>query len=137
MVSPKKKTNHCIKKSHDLEILASLENQQEKQTLQKIHQHLRFHLEYYLILTEMGNPIQIALAQQEAKIEFLKFGGQMLKIARELNESLEHLEDPVADFLESIEMILECQDFLNEEKISECLLFSQRLDHCLKSYNGL
>ncbi len=96
-----------------------------KQILGDLEKKISLHLDSFLVLTEEGEPTQIAMAQQKAKSELLKFGPQMSKIAEKVGGELPEVVD---DFLDSINTILHgSSGMLDEEKISHCVSKTEEL----------
>jgi hypothetical protein len=109
--------NTKIAKSHEMELLQSIE------------QRISMNVDSFLVLSEEGDPTQIALAFQNAKNEFMKLGPEMHRIAIIIGGDLPIFVD---DFLESIDIILHGQGMLDEDLISHCLDTSARLKAELK-----
>ncbi len=105
-----------------------IENALEKQMLVDLEKRISLNVGQYLVLTEEGDPTQIALAHQRAKSEFLKFAPEMSRIALQLGNEISYV---VADFLDSVDVVLH-NDFLDEEKVSRCFHTTQRLQSELK-----
>ncbi len=105
-----------------------IENALEKQKLVDLEKRISLNVGQYLVLTEEGDPTQIALAHQRAKSEFLKFAPEMSRLALHLGGEISYV---VADFLDSIDVVLH-NDFLDEEKVSRCFHTTQRLQSQLK-----
>jgi hypothetical protein len=114
-----KKTVLVKNKSHEMELLKKYERQ------------ISLYVDSYLVLSEEGDPTQIALARQKAKNEFLKYGPEIHRIAAEIGGDLSIF---VADFLESIDTVLHGQGMLDEDLISHCLDSTARLKAELKSH---
>ncbi len=107
---------------HELEL--------NKQVLGDLERRISMQVGSFLVLTEEGDPTQIALAQGKAKSEFLKFGPEMHKIAHHLGGKLPQVVDA---FLESIDSVLHCNvEWLDEEKISKCYQTTQQLESELR-----
>ena len=105
-----------------------IENVLEKQMIVDLEKRISIHVGQFLVLTEEGDPTQIALAHQKAKSEFLKFAPEMSRLALRLGGEISYV---VADFLDSVDVVLH-NDFLDEEKISRCFHTTQRLQAELK-----
>lgn len=99
-------------KSHELQLLEGLE------------QSISLSLDHFLVLSEEGDPTQIAFALQQAKNEFLKRGPEMHHIAGKIGGDLPAL---TADFLESVDALLYGPGMLSEDLISHCLDSKARL----------
>jgi hypothetical protein len=106
-----------------------VENALEKQMLVDLERQISLHVGQFLVLTEEGEPTQIALAHQKAKSEFLKHSSEMSQIALHLGGEISYV---VADFLDSIDVVLH-NDFLDEDKIARCFHTTQRLQAELKN----
>ena len=128
-ISRKKSSSNYVKKAAQPKAKRA-ENLLEKQMLGDLEKRISMNVGSFLVLTEEGDPTQIALAHQKAKSEFLKFGPEMYKIADRLGGQISYV---VADFLESIDVVLHSSEFLDEEKISNCFYTTQRLQQELKS----
>jgi len=100
-----------------------VENALEKQILVDLEKRISLNVGSYLVLTEEGDPTQIALAHQKAKSEFLKFAPEMSRLALRLGGEISYV---VADFLDSVDVVLH-NDLLDEDKISRCFHTTQRL----------
>jgi hypothetical protein len=105
-----------------------IENALEKQILVDLEKRISLNVGSYLVLTEEGDPTQIALAHQKAKSEFLKFAPEMSRLALRLGGEISYV---VADFLDSVDVVLH-NDLLDEDKISRCFHTTQRLQAELK-----
>ena len=116
---PKKISKSKIKK---------IEHVLEKQMLTDLEKRISLNVGSYLVLTEEGNPTQIALAHQKAKSEFLKFAPEMSRLALHLGGEISVV---VADYLDSIDIVLH-NEMLDEDKISRCFHTTQRLQAELK-----
>lgn len=101
----------------------------ERQLLVCLEQEISLNVDSFFVLSEEGDPTQIALAYQKAKNEFMKLGPEMHRIALKLGGDLPYV---VADFLESIDIVLHGQGMLDEEKIIHCLDTTARLKAELK-----
>lgn len=104
-------------------------NALEKQMLTDLEKRISLHLGSFLVLTEEGDPTQIALAHQKAKSEFLKFAPEMSRLALHLGGEISVV---VADYLDSVDVVLH-NDLIDEEKVSRCFHTTQRLQAELKS----
>ncbi len=107
----KNKTTNALK-DHDVELLAKLE------------QRLSLNVDSFLVLSEEGDPTQVALAYQKAKNEYQKVGPKMHRIAMEIGGDFPSV---VADFLESIDRVLHGKQILDEDVIMHCLDTTARL----------
>lgn len=96
----------------------------EHQLLENLEQRISMNVDNFLVLSEEGDPTQIALAHQKAKNEFMKFGPQMHRIAEQMGGDLSVFVD---DFLESIHSVLQGQGMLDDDQISHCLKTTARL----------
>lgn len=105
-----------------------IEHALEKQMLVDLEKLISLNVGQYLVLTEEGDPTQIALAHQRAKNEFNKFAPEMAKIAAHLNGEISYF---VADFLDSVDIVLH-NELLDDDKISRCFHTTQRLQAELK-----
>jgi predicted methyltransferase len=105
-----------------------VENVLEKQMLIDLEKRISLNVGSYLVLTEEGDPTQIALAHQKAKSEFLKFAPEMSRLALHLGGEISYV---VADFLDSVDVVLH-NDLLDEDKIARCFHTTQRLQAELK-----
>ena len=96
----------------------------EVQLIENIEQRISLHVNNFLVLSEEGNPAQIAFAYQTAKNEFLKFAPEMIRLAAKVEGDLPTF---VNDFIESIDTILHGKGMLSEDLISRCYDTSARL----------
>jgi hypothetical protein len=126
-ISRKKQSSNYPKKIPQQKV-KKIENALEKQMLVDLEKRISLNVGQYLVLTEEGEPTQIALAHQRAKSEFLKFAPEMSRLALHLGGEI---SSTVADFLDSIDVVLH-NDFLDEEKVSRCFHTTQRLQSELK-----
>lgn len=118
------------KKSISIQSSPEHELELNKQILGDLERRISIHVGSFLVLTEEGDPTQIAMAQQKAKSEFLKFGPEMHKIAHHLGGKLPQVVDA---FLESVDSVLHCNvEWLDEEKISKCYHTTQQLESELR-----
>lgn len=101
----------------------------EKQMLEDLERRINLNLGNYIVLTEEGDPEQIAMAHQKAKSEFIKFGPEMHKIAQHIGGSI---SQAVEDYLSSVDTVLHSLGWLDDEKISQCFDTTQRLESELK-----
>ncbi len=101
----------------------------EKQMLVDLEKKINLHVGSFLVLTEEGDPTQIALAHQRAKSDFMKFGPEMHRLAQELGGEILYI---VSEYLESIDTVLHTADFLDDEKVSHCFRTTQKLEARLK-----
>ncbi len=93
--------------------------------LSDLERRISLNVGHYLVLSEEGNPTQIAFAQYQAQSEYNKFGPEMHKIAAHIGGDL---PECVQDFLDSVNSILYISsDWMGEELISNCLDSTQRL----------
>lgn len=106
-----------------------VENILEKQMLVDLEKRISLNVGQFLVLTEEGDPTQIALAHQKAKSDFLKFAPEMSRIALHLGGDISHV---VADFLDSVDVVLHSSELLDEEKVSRCFHTTARLQAELK-----
>ena len=114
MHNSKNKTNS---KSHNI---------LERQMLNDLEQRININVGSFLVLSEEGDPQQIAFAHQQAKTEFLKFGPEMHKIAMRIGGPITQAVD---EYLASIDMLLHCPaTWIDEDKITHCYHTTQRLD---------
>ncbi len=102
----------------------------EMELLEKIEQRISLNVDSFLILSEEGEPTQVALALQKAKNEFSECGPEMHRIAQKLGGDLPTI---VAEFLESIEIVLHGQGLLDEDLITHCTDSAARLKAELKT----
>jgi hypothetical protein len=106
-------------KSHEMELLERLE------------QSLSLDVDSFVALSEESrDPTQIALAYQRAKNEFLKLSPEMLRIANIIGGDLPVI---VADFLESVDVVLHGKGLLDEDLIGRCQDRAAQLKAELKS----
>lgn len=94
------------------------------QLIETIEQRISLNINNFLVLSEEGNPGQIAFAFQTAKNEFLKFAPEMIRLASKVGGDLPTF---VNDFIESIDIILHGTGMLNEDLISRCYDTTARL----------
>lgn len=98
----------------------------EKQMLSDLEKRINLNLGNYLVLTEEGDPTQIALAQQKAKSEFHKFGPEMHRIAQKVGG---RIPDVVSTYLESVDSVLHCScGWIDDEVISQCFHCAEDLE---------
>lgn len=106
------------------------ENLMAKQMLNDLKQRISLNVGNFLVLSEEGDPGQIALAHQKAKSEFLKFGPEMHKIAVHLEGNLVQFVD---EYLESVDSILHTTSgFLDDDLISQCFHVTRKLESELR-----
>jgi hypothetical protein len=101
----------------------------DRQVLENLEQRISLNIDSFFVLSEEGDPAQIALAHQRAKNELMKLGPQMYQIAKKIGGDLQL---SVNDFLESVHTVLYGQGMLNEDLISHCLTTAARLKAELK-----
>ncbi len=106
-----------------------VENVLEKQMLVDLEKRISLNVGQFLVLTEEGDPTQIALAHQKAKSDFLKFAPEMSRIALHLGGEISYV---VADFLDSVDVVLHCREMLDDDKVARCFHSTQRLQAELK-----
>src|SRR6185369_8114362 len=82
-ISRKKEASNYPKKISQQKT-KKIANALEKQMLTDLEKRISLHLGSFLVLTEEGDPTQIALAHQKAKSEFLKFAPEMSRLALHL-----------------------------------------------------
>jgi hypothetical protein len=126
-ISRKKESPNYPKKIPQQKV-KNVENALEKQMLVDLEKRISLNVGQFLVLTEEGDPTQIALAHQRAKSEFLKFAPEMSRIALHLGGEISNV---VADFLDSVDVVLH-NEFLDEEKVTRCFHTTQRLQSELK-----
>lgn len=114
MKIPKKKNIKKIQTVKNKKVIKS----HEMEMLEKIEQRISLNVDSFLILSEEGEPTQVALAFQKAKKEFSECGPEMNRLAQKLGGDLPII---VAEFLESIETVLHGQGMLDEDLITHCL----------------
>lgn len=85
--------------------------------LEKIERRISLNVGSFLILSEEGEPTQVALAFQKAKTEFSECGPEMHRIGQKLGGDLEVV---IAQFLESVETVLHGEGMLDEDLITLC-----------------
>jgi hypothetical protein len=129
MATSRKKTIQHYPKKTSQNKAKKIENVLEKQMLSDLEKRIFLNVGNFLVLSEEGEPTQIALAHQKAKSEFMKFGPEMERLARGMGGEVLIV---VADFLDSIDTVLHCNGMLDENKISECYHTTQRLEAELK-----
>jgi hypothetical protein len=109
---------------------AQQENRLAKQMLNDLEQRISLNVGNFLVLSEEGDPAQIALAHQKAKSEFLKFGPEMHKIAAHMGGTLVQFVD---EFLESVDSVLHTTSgFLDDDLVSKCFHTTRKLESELK-----
>ena len=126
-ISRKKEPLHYPKKTTQQKT-KKIQNALEKQMLIDLEKRISLHVGSFLVLTEEGDPTQIALAHQKAKSEFLKISPEMSRLALHLGGEISAV---VADYLDSIDVVLH-NEMLDEDKISRCFHTTQRLQAELK-----
>lgn len=114
MKNPKKKNIKKIQTVKNKKVIKS----HEMEMLEKIEQRISLNVDSFLILSEEGEPTQVALAFQKAKKEFSECGPEMNRLAQKLGGDLPII---VAEFLDSIETVLHGQGMLDEDLITHCL----------------
>jgi len=101
-----------------------------KQMLNDLERRISLNVGNFLVLTEEGDPAQIALAHQKAKSEFLKCGPEMHKIAQHLGGTLLVFVD---EFLESVDSVLHtASGFIDDDLITRCFHSTRKLESELK-----
>jgi len=102
----------------------------EKQMLGDLEKRISLNVGNYLVLTEEGDPTQIALAQQKARSEFLKFGPEMHKIAQKIGGNIPQAVD---EYLNSINSVLHSSaGWIDDDIISTCFHKTEKLESELK-----
>jgi hypothetical protein len=102
----------------------------QKQLLGDLERRISMNLGSFLVLTEEGDPTQIALAHQKAKSEFRKFGPEMAKIANVIGGDLPNV---VHEYLDSVDILLHSNlAWLDEETIARCFDTTQKLESALR-----
>lgn len=101
----------------------------EKQMLVDLEKRISLNVGSFLVLSEEGDPTQIALAHQKAKSDFLKFGPEMHRLAQQLGGEILYT---VSEYLDSIDTVLHTAEYLDDEKISRCFRTTQKLGRVLK-----
>ena len=101
----------------------------EKQMLVDLEKRISLNVGQFLVLTEEGDLTQIALAHQRAKSEFLKFAPEMSRLALHLGGEIGQV---VADYLESVDVVLHSSEMLDDDKVARCFHTTQRLQSELK-----
>jgi hypothetical protein len=127
-ISRKKSHHHYPKKNSQIKA-KKIENVLEKQMIVDLEKRISLNVGNFLVLTEEGDPTQIALAHQKAKSEFIKFGPEMARIAQRLGGEVSYV---VAEFLDSVDVVLHCSEMLDDDKVSRCFYSTQRLEAELK-----
>jgi predicted methyltransferase len=127
-ISKKKGSQHYPKKVSQTKV-KKVANVLEKQMLVDLEKRISLNVGQFLVLTEEGDPTQIALAHQKAKSEFIKFAPEMSRLAQHIGGDIQSV---VAEFLDSIDVVLHSLEFLDEDKISRCFYTTQRLEIELK-----
>lgn len=112
-----------ISKKKQIKKIQSIRNKKaikthEMEMLEKIEQRISLNVDSFLVLSEEGEPTQVALAYQKAKKEFSECAPEMNRIAQIVGGDLPTI---VAEFLESIEIVLHGQGMLDEDLITHCL----------------
>lgn len=125
----KKKGSQPYSKKISQPKVKKVENALEKQMLVDMEKRISLNVGQFLVLTEEGDPTQIALAHQKAKSEFMKFAPEMSRLALRLGGDISHV---VADFLDSVDIVLHSSEFLDEDKVSRCFHTTARLQAELK-----
>ena len=126
-ISRKKESPNYPKKIPQQKI-KKIENALEKQMLVDLERQISLQVGQFLVLTEEGEPTQIALAHQRAKSEFLKHASEMSRLALQLGGEISQV---VADYLDSVDVVLH-NEFLDDDKVSRCFHTTQRLQSELK-----
>lgn len=98
----------------------------EKQILGDLQHKLSSEVGKLILFIEEGNVEQIALAQQQAKNDFLKHSGEMHKIAQKLGD---RFVLAVRDYLDSVDTIVHSSSaWIDEAKIRHCNQMTQKLE---------
>ena len=108
------------KKSHDHEQIKMLE------------QRISIELNNFLVLSEEGDPTQIAFALCKAKREFVTLAPEMHRISEKIGGDLPYY---VADYIESVDSILHSHELIDEETINSCLSHRAKLKEELRHKN--
>ena len=106
-----------------------MNNSLEMKQIAKLEQQITLQVNNFLVLSELGNPTQIALAYKSAQNEFLSLGPELHRISTKIGGELPNY---VADFLESIDTVLHNEGIIDEETITHCLSTSAKLKAELK-----
>jgi hypothetical protein len=96
----------------------------EMELLERIEQSLTLDVDSFLVLSEEGDPTQVALAFQKAKNEYSKCAPEMKRIAEQIGGDIPVFVD---DYLDSMSVLLHGQGALNEDLIVLCADNSARL----------
>jgi hypothetical protein len=128
MATPKKKISQIERRK----ILHKqpIKNVLQKQMLVDLEKRISLNVGSFLVLSEEGDPTQIAMAHQKAKSDFLKFGPEMHRIAQQVGGEVLYF---VSEYLESIDIVLHTAEFLDDEKVSHCFRTTQKLGRVLKT----
>lgn len=129
VISRKKKSAHYHPKKITHAKLKKIVHPLEKQMLGDLEKLISLNVGQFLVLTEEGEPTQIALAHQKAKSDFLKYAPEMSRIALHLGGEISEV---VADFLDSVDVVLHSAEFLDEDKVARCFHTTSRLQAHLK-----
>lgn len=103
----------------------------EKQKLSDIQRLINTNVNNFLVLIEEGAPKQVDLAKQKARMDLIKFGPDMQKIAEKMGEIY---SDAVHAYLESVDSIVHStQNMIDHAQISHCFQMSQNLERQLRA----
>lgn len=106
------------------------QNLLEKQQIIDLEKRINLHVGSFLVLSEEGDPQQIAFAHAQARNEYLKFGPEMHKIALKIGGPLTRT---IEEYLESIDVLLHClTNWVDEDKINQYYRKTQKLESELK-----
>lgn len=104
--------NKKIIKTHEMELL------------ERIEQRLTLDVDSFLVLSEEGDPTQVALAFQKAKNEYSKCATEMKRIAEQVGGDIPVFVD---NYLDSVNILLHGQGVLDEDLIVHCADNSAKL----------
>jgi hypothetical protein len=101
----------------------------EKQKLSDLHRRMSMNVGALLVLFEEGNPQQIAMAGQKAKMDLLKYGPEMLKLSQTMGGTYARV---VENYLHSIDNIVHsAAGWVDEAKITHCYHMTQEIERLI------
>ncbi len=102
----------------------------EKQKLADLQRRMSMNLGTLLVLFEEGSPEQIAMANQKAKMDLLKYGPEMLKLSQTMGMTYARI---VEDYLDSIDQIVHsASGWVDEGKITHCYHMIQEIERAIQ-----
>jgi hypothetical protein len=97
-----------------------------RQTLQDLKHKISGDIGSLVVLIKEGDMAKILSAQQKAKTDFLKYSGEMQKIAEKMGERYMRA---VRDYLDSVDTIVHSNaSWIDDEKVKHCYTMTQKLE---------